>query len=129
MLDKRLRLIFAPRRPIHNKYPVSSYLLRCTSGAICSVLIPWLAGCILCFSFLTASVCTVLFCSSVFFSPVSMDLLYSVCSLASQSPPGKQCLVSLGPGTVLERSQARGATVLQFHHSLMLPQCLASEVV
>lgn len=45
-------------------------------------------------------------------------------ALASQSPASKQCLVSLGPETVIERSQARGATVLEFHHALMLLQCL-----
>ncbi|KAG7215570.1 hypothetical protein INR49_022096, partial [Caranx melampygus] len=44
----------------------------------------------------------------------------------NQSPAGKQCLVSLGPGTVLERSFA---TVLQFHHRLMLQQCLGGDVV
>lgn len=50
-------------------------------------------------------------------------------ALTSQSPASKQCLVSLGPATVIERSQARGAAVLEFHHALMLPQCLVSNVV
>lgn len=44
----------------------SNMPLRFTSAAICSGIISPLAVCILCFLFLTASVCTVLFCSPVF---------------------------------------------------------------
>lgn len=62
---------------------------------------------------------------------VSAQSQWTYCTLfalSSQSPAGEQCLFSLGSGTVLERSQARRATVLQFHHRLMLPQCLVSDV-
>ena len=58
---------------------------------------------------------------------VSAQSQWTYCTLfalTSQSPTGKQWLVSLGPGTVLEWSQTCQAMVLQFHHRLMLPQCL-----
>lgn len=52
------------------------------------------------------SVCTVL-SAALCFSSVSMDLLYcTLFALTSQSPAGKQCLVSLGSGTALQWSQA-----------------------
>lgn len=66
---------------------------------------------------------------SAFCSSISAHSQWSYCTvfaLTSQGPAGKQCLVSVGPETVLERSQT---TVLQFHHRLMLPQCLACDVV
>lgn len=57
------------------------------------------------------------------FSPVSMDLLYcTLFALTSQSPSGKHCLVSLGPGTELQQSPAHRAA----RYSFTLDSCYHS---
>lgn len=78
------------------------------------------------FAFLTVTVCIAL-SAALYYTSVSMELLCCVCS--HQSKSCRQTVPGLSGTWDYTRDCAGWAPVLQFHHKLMLPQCLACDVV